>query len=106
MTRIKNLMYKLAKLDHIMPTILYSVVKLKIRLFWWLSQMQVELCYGQSLKVLSYYNSGKPIAYSEAASDVVSADVNSNFTLLCTSNHKGAVQFYSISDFENIFFFK
>ncbi len=41
----------------------------------------------------------KPIAYTEAASDVVSADVNSNFTLLCTSNHKGAIQFYSISDF-------
>lgn len=34
------------------------------------------------------------VAFLETALDVAAADVNSDFTLLCTSNHKGVVQFY------------
>lgn len=58
------------------------------------------------MKVLNSLNIEKPIAYSETASEVFAADVNENFTILCTSNHIGQIQFYSIADFTNMYLFK
>ena len=47
-----------------------------------------------------------PITYYDTGLDIISADVNSDFTVLVTSHIKGIVQFHSIADVEDIYLFK
>ena len=47
-----------------------------------------------------------PITYYDTGLDIISADVNSEFTVLVTSHVEGIVQFHSIADVENIYLFK
>lgn len=53
-----------------------------------------------------YSNIESPITYYDTGLDIISADVNSEFTVLATSHIKGIVQFHSIADVENIYLFK
>ena len=102
----KNWMYSPNNLDLTTLTPSFSAGKSKILLFWWRYQNPAESFSGRQSKVLFRHIIESPITFYDTGLDIISADVNTDFTVLVTSHVQGIVQFHSIADVDNIYLFK